>query len=43
MCGRFVLAYFPDDFSERYVLRHIPEGLTPHLQCRSDAAIARDP
>lgn len=27
MCGRYIVAYFPDDFSERYQLRVIPESL----------------
>lgn len=27
MCGRYVVAYYPDDFSERYQLRVIPETL----------------
>ncbi len=29
MCGRYIVAYFPDDFSERYQLRIIPPGLFP--------------
>ena len=29
MCGRYIVAYFPDDFSERYQLRTIPPGLFP--------------
>lgn len=27
MCGRYIVAYFPDDFSERYQLRAIPPSL----------------
>ena len=29
MCGRYIVAYYPEDFSERYQLRTIPPGLFP--------------